>query len=82
MLAEALEYVPVGQAAFVVTRAGEAYTKESYANLFADYRKEAGLEWGSLHGLRKTIATRLGEAGASDAEGTGPRAGSPPRSCL
>lgn len=69
VLAEALEHVPADQAAFVVTRAGDAYTKESYANLFADYRKEAGLERGSLHGLRKTIATRLAEAGASDAEG-------------
>lgn len=68
-LAEALKYVPKGQAAFVATAAGRPYTKESYANLFADYRKAAGLTQGSLHGLRKTIATRLAEAGASDAEG-------------
>lgn len=68
-LADALAGVPKSQVAFVVKGSGQPYTKESFANLFNDYRRDAGLTRGSLHGLRKAIATRLAESGATDAEG-------------
>jgi integrase len=68
-LAAALDRVPLSQAAFVVTSHGRPYSRESYSNLFHDARVAAGLDEGSLHGLRKSMATRLAEAGATDAEG-------------
>lgn len=68
-LADALTTVPRDQAYFVCRGNGEPYTVESYANLFREYRIQAGLERGSLHGLRKAFATRLAEAGGTDAEG-------------
>lgn len=68
-LAEALAQVPHEQSAFVVNEYGKPYTAESFSNLFRRYRKEAGLTQGSLHGLRKAMATRLAESDATDAQG-------------
>jgi integrase len=68
-LAECLARVPRSQSAFVVKENGQPYSRESYSNMFCDARKAAGLSVGSLHGLRKSMATRLAEAGATDAEG-------------
>jgi integrase len=51
---------------FLVTQHGKPYTAKGFGNWFSDAAQKAGLPVGaSAHGLRKTAATRLAEAGCS-----------------
>jgi integrase len=50
---------------FLSTPRGTPLTPESFTNWFRDMCREAGLERGSAHGLRKFAARRLAEAGCS-----------------
>jgi site-specific recombinase XerD len=51
-----------------MTAAGRPFSVPGFGNLFRDYVREAGLEGVSLHGLRKTGAVRMLEAGATVAQ--------------
>jgi integrase len=55
--------------AFLVTQYGVPFTAKGFSTRFSEWCKQAGLPDGcSAHGLRKTAAVRLIEAGCSDAE--------------
>lgn len=65
-LRAAIDAMPaVGLTTFLVTEAGKPFTKAGFGNWFRDRCNEAGLPQCSAHGLRKAIARRLAEAGAS-----------------
>ena len=68
-LMSALDLVSRDQRYFVESARGTHYTAEAYSNAFRKFRKEAGLERGSLHGLRKSLAVSLAHGGATDPEG-------------
>ena len=67
-LAASLATVPAGQMMFVVTQFGEPYTAKGFGNWFSDACRAAGLPHCSAHGLRKSAATRLADAGCSEAQ--------------
>ncbi len=67
-LAASLAMVPAGQMMFVVTQFGEPYTPKGFGNWFSDACRSAGLPQCSAHGLRKSAATRLADAGCSEAQ--------------
>ncbi len=50
---------------FLVTEWGAAFSVAGFGNWFSDAARKAGLENRSLHGLRKSAARRLAEAGCS-----------------
>ena len=67
-LAEELNALPRDRLLFISQDRQDApYTPESLGNWFRDQCKKANVP-GSLHGLRKTGATRLADAGAGDWE--------------
>jgi integrase len=53
---------------FLVTERGQPFTPAGFGNWFRDQCDAAGLSNLSAHGLRKSGATRLAEAGATDHE--------------
>jgi integrase len=53
---------------FLVTHFGAAFTDAGFGNAFRDWCNAAGIKNRSFHGLRKTGATRLADAGATDHE--------------
>jgi integrase len=55
----------VGMTTFLVTEAGKPFSKAGFGNWFRDRCNDAGLPHCAAHGLRKAIARRLAEAGAS-----------------
>jgi integrase len=55
----------VGVQTFLVTEHGKPFTKGGFGNWFRDRCDEAGLKHCSAHGLRKAIARRLAENGAT-----------------
>ena len=63
-----LEHVPTSRALFVTKESGEGYAVESLGNLFKDWARAAGVESGSIHGLRKALGNRLATAGATENE--------------
>jgi integrase len=64
-----LAALPRDQLTFLVTRDGVPFTSTGFYNWFSECAKEAGLQKGlSPHGLRKSCATRLADAGASPHE--------------
>lgn len=67
-LAASLATVPANQMLFVVNQFGVGYTAKGFGNWFSDACRDAGLPHCSAHGLRKTGATRLADAGCSEAE--------------
>ena len=67
-LREALDIVPPGQMLFLLNHYGNPYTDETFGNWFQKCRKNAGLESGSIHGLRKAGAVELAEAGGTEFE--------------
>ena len=67
VLTETLAAGPCGDFAFIVGANGRPLTKESFANLFRDACRAAGVP-GSAHGLRKIAATRAANNGATVAE--------------
>lgn len=58
---------PTGSTTYLVTPAGEPYTKESLGNWFRDQCRLAGVP-GSFHGLRKAAATLAAERGATESQ--------------
>lgn len=63
-----LGHVPRDRLLFLCTDAGTPYTVESFGNLFAQWCEQAGLPHCSAHGLRRSAATMLAEAGATEHE--------------
>jgi integrase len=65
-LAEILDATPSDHLTFLVTAAGKPFSAAGFTNWFRDMCNQAGLPRGtSAHGLRKAIARRLAEKGAS-----------------
>jgi hypothetical protein len=65
-LAEELKSVLAGQMTILARASGRPHTAGGFYNLFVAWSAEAGLEPGlAPHGLRKAIARRLAEAGAT-----------------
>lgn len=67
-LAASLAVVPGNQMLFIVTNKGTGYTAKSFGDWFKDACIAAGLPHCSAHGLRKTAATRLADAGCTEAQ--------------
>jgi integrase len=67
-LAEILDAVPAGRMQFIVTEFGKPFSDAGFGNRFRKWCDEAGLTDCTAHGLRKTAATRLAEAGCTDRE--------------
>lgn len=71
MLPELLSAIaagPVGKTTFIARQDGGPRVKESFGNWFGDNCRAAGLMKHNAHGLRKACATRLTDAGATEAE--------------
>ena len=66
-LAKSLALVPPGQMLFIITQFDEPYTAKGFGNFFSAACRAAGLPHCSAHGLRKSGATRLADAGHSEA---------------
>jgi integrase len=66
-LLAALAAGPVGELTFIATARGRPMNKSAFSARFRHAARLAGVR-GSAHGLRKTRATLLVEAGANDAE--------------
>lgn len=67
-LARSLATVPSDQLLFLTTGAGVGYTAGGFGNWFRSACRAAGLAERSAHGLRKSAATRLADAGCSEAQ--------------
>lgn len=67
-LADALEAVP-GDPAYLLTEFGQPFTANGFGNWFRDRCDKAGLGHCSAHGLRKAMARRLAESGATNQQG-------------
>jgi integrase len=68
VLAATLEAGPCGDLAFIVSKTGRPFTKESFGNAFKDACSAAGITRKSAHGLRKIAATRAANAGATESQ--------------
>lgn len=64
-LAKSIKATKTGDMAFLVTRSGTPFTKESFGNWFSDCCRAARCP-GSSHGLRKAGATRAANNGATE----------------
>lgn len=64
-LAALIEGIPVERRAFLLTEQGNPFTANGFGNKFREWCDEAGLNDLSAHGLRKAMARRLAETGAS-----------------
>jgi integrase len=67
-LARSLASVPRTNLTFLITERGAPFTPAGFGNWFREQCNLAGLPQCSAHGLRKTAATRLSNAGCSDRE--------------
>lgn len=67
-LAASLATVPANQMLFLQTQSGIGFTAGGFGNWFRDSCRTAGLAHCSAHGLRKSAATRLADAGATEAQ--------------
>lgn len=67
-LRASLAAVPADQMMFLVTQFGQPFTAGGFGNWFSDACRQAGLSNCSAHGLRKSAATRLSDAGCSEAQ--------------
>lgn len=63
-----LDASSLGQLTYLVTAYGKPFTVAGLGNAMRDWCEAAGLRGYSAHGLRKTVATELAEAGASEHE--------------
>jgi integrase len=66
-LARSIEAAPTGDLTFIIGLDGKPMTKEGMANAFREACRAAGINK-SLHGLRKSAATRAANAGATVAQ--------------
>ena len=67
-LAASLATVPKDQMLFLPTQYGPAFTQTGFYNWMKDACRDAGVPECSPHGLRKCIATRLADGGATHAQ--------------
>jgi len=67
-LKASLETVPSSQMLFLVTQGGSGFTAGGFGNWFRDACRAAGVAERSAHGLRKSAATRLADAGCTEAQ--------------
>lgn len=67
-LAAAIDAAPSGHLSFLVTEFGKPFSDAGFGNWFRSACDEAGLIGRTAHGLRKTAAIRMAEAGATNAE--------------
>lgn len=67
-LATIIEATPSGHLPFLVTGFGKPFTANGFGGKFKDWCVEAGLPHCSAHGLRKALATRLADQGATPHE--------------
>lgn len=67
-LAASLAHVPADQMLFLPTHASVPFTAKGFGNWFSAACRSAGLPQCSAHGLRKSGATRLADAGCSEAQ--------------
>jgi integrase len=67
-LRPSLQTVPTGQMLFLTTKSGAGFTAGGFGNWFRDAARAAGIENRSAHGLRKSAATRLADAGCTEAQ--------------
>jgi integrase/recombinase XerD len=67
-LAEAIASLPSAHLTFLVTEYGRPFTPNGFGNAFRDWCRQANLPHCSAHGLRKALATRLAERGATPHE--------------
>jgi integrase len=63
-----LDAVPRTNLTFLLTEFGKPFTANGFGNKMRTWCDEAGLPECSSHGLRKAMATRLAEAGATNAQ--------------
>jgi integrase len=66
-LRRSLDAGPCGDLAYIVGENGKPMTKESFGNWFGEVCAKTGVP-GRAHGLRKALATKLAEKGATEAE--------------
>lgn len=66
-LKESLDTVDQSQMLYIVTQFGVGYTAKGFGNWFNGSARKAGLIGCTAHGLRKTGATRIADAGHSEA---------------
>lgn len=66
-LVDSVAASPVGRSTYIATLDGAPFVKEAFGNWFAEVCQAAGVP-GRAHGLRKALAVKLAEAGASDSE--------------
>lgn len=64
-LAEAIAASSSQHLTFLVTEYGKPYSPNGFGNAFKDWCRQADLPHCSAHGLRKALATRLAERGAT-----------------
>lgn len=67
-LTASLAKVPATQMLFLQTQFGEPFTAAGFGNWFKDACRSADLPHCSAHGLRKSAATRLADAGCSESQ--------------
>ncbi|HEV2082788.1 MAG TPA: tyrosine-type recombinase/integrase [Brevundimonas sp.] len=67
-LRASLATVPANQMLFLQTAKGEAFTAAGFGNWFKDACRDAGVGHCSAHGLRKSAATRLADAGCTESQ--------------
>lgn len=63
-----IDATPTGNLTFIATASGRPMVKEGFGNWFREACNAAGVRGKSAHGLRKAAATRLANAGVSEAE--------------
>ena len=67
-LAASIDATPTGDLAYLASETtGRPLAKESFGNMFSEWCREIGIDK-TLHGIRKAAATRMAEAGATEAE--------------
>ena len=64
-LAKLIEATNTGAFTFLITKYGRSFTAAGFGNRFKAWCREAGLPHLSAHGLRKTRAVQLAEAGCT-----------------
>ena len=67
-LAEAIAALPPMHLTFLVTEYGKPFTPSGFGGAFKDWCRQANLPHCSAHGLRKALAARLAERGATPNE--------------
>jgi integrase len=68
-LAHAIDAMgPMQHACYLVSQRGRPYSSASLGNMFRSWCDAAGLQGYAMHGLRKSLLTRLADNGASHSE--------------